>query len=104
MGDPRTPAAARIVAFLVVAYALSPIDLIPDFVPVLGQLDDLLLVPLGILLAIRLVPAAVLDDCRVEAARRLDSDRPGRRFGLAVVVATWVAAASCVALLVARGW
>ena len=58
--DPRVPWPAKAVAALTVAYALSPIDLIPDFIPVLGQLDDLLLVPLGIALAIRLVPAPLL--------------------------------------------
>jgi uncharacterized membrane protein YkvA (DUF1232 family) len=67
--DPRTPWAARAVALLVLAYALSPIDLIPDFIPVLGYLDDLLLVPAGLWLALRLVPPAVLADARAEAAR-----------------------------------
>ncbi|MCP2015551.1 uncharacterized membrane protein YkvA (DUF1232 family) [Deinococcus sp. HSC-46F16] len=67
--DPRTPWLARALALLVLAYALSPIDLIPDFIPVLGQLDDLLLVPAGLWLVLRLVPPAVLEDARAEAAR-----------------------------------
>ena len=65
--DPRTPLAARLVAAAVVAYALSPIDLIPDFIPVLGLLDDALILPLGIALALRLVPAPVLADARAKA-------------------------------------
>jgi uncharacterized membrane protein YkvA (DUF1232 family) len=86
--DPRTPWYAKAVAALVVAYALSPIDLIPDFVPVLGYVDDLLLLPLGILLALRLIPAAVMADCRARAvaAERL----PGSRLGLVMVIALWL--------------
>ncbi|GGN33415.1 YkvA family protein [Deinococcus daejeonensis] len=66
--DPRTPWYARAWALLVLAYALSPIDLIPDFIPVLGQLDDLLLVPAGLWVALRLIPPEVLADARREAA------------------------------------
>src|SRR6266511_3919668 len=65
--DPRTPWYARALAAAVVAYALSPFDLIPDFVPVLGYLDDMVIVPLGIALALRLVPADVLSECRERA-------------------------------------
>jgi uncharacterized membrane protein YkvA (DUF1232 family) len=65
--DPRTPWYARAAAILVAAYALSPIDLIPDFIPVLGYLDDLLIVPLGILLVVRLIPADVLAEHRATA-------------------------------------
>jgi uncharacterized membrane protein YkvA (DUF1232 family) len=73
--DPRTPAVARIAAVLVVAYALSPIDLIPDVVPVLGLLDDVILVPLGLLLVIRLIPPEILAEHRrrADAAGRLPS-------------------------------
>ncbi|MDH4391093.1 MAG: DUF1232 domain-containing protein [Aquabacterium sp.] len=73
--DPRTPWALRLLALLVAAYALSPIDLIPDFIPVLGYLDDLLLVPLGLLLVIRLLPPAVLADARRRAAAMLARPR-----------------------------
>lgn len=66
--DPRTPWPARLLALLVLAYALSPLDLIPDFIPVLGQLDDLLLVPAGLWLALRLIPPPVLADARDRAA------------------------------------
>lgn len=89
--DPRTPWLARALALLVLAYALSPIDLIPDFIPVLGQLDDLLLVPAGLWLALRLVPPAVLEDARAEAARH-----PARLarsgWGLALMVGLYVLA------------
>jgi len=62
--DPRTPWYAKAIAICTVAYALSPIDLIPDFVPILGYLDDIILVPAGIALAIRLIPAEALEDAR----------------------------------------
>jgi uncharacterized membrane protein YkvA (DUF1232 family) len=67
--DPRTPLAAKLLAGVVAAYALSPIDLIPDFIPVLGYLDDLLLVPAGIWLVVRLIPAELLAEFRAAAAR-----------------------------------
>ncbi len=70
--DPEVPLAAKLVAGAVAAYALSPIDLIPDFIPVLGLLDDLVLVPLGIRLALSLVPDDVLERLRAEAARQAE--------------------------------
>jgi uncharacterized membrane protein YkvA (DUF1232 family) len=88
--DPRTPWGARIVAGLVVAYALSPLDLIPDFVPILGYLDDLLLVPLGILLALRLIPDPVLTDSRNRSREALGDGKPTSRAGLAIVLAIWL--------------
>jgi uncharacterized membrane protein YkvA (DUF1232 family) len=85
--DPRVPWYAKAVAMLVAGYAISPIDLIPDFIPVLGHLDDLILLPLGIMLAIRLIPAAVLAEHRQTAARaRLPTDwRVGALF-----IAIWL--------------
>ena len=88
--DPRTPWYAKLAAGAVAAYALSPIDLIPDFVPVLGYLDDLLLVPLGIMLAVSLIPDPLMAEFRAEAAGRA-SKRSA--FGAAVVVAAWLVAA-----------
>jgi uncharacterized membrane protein YkvA (DUF1232 family) len=96
--DPRTPWYAKVFAGAVVAYAASPIDLIPDFVPVLGYLDDLVLVPLGVILAMRMIPEHVLLDCRERA--RLASDRPTNRVAAVVIVAVWVAAAITVGWLV----
>lgn len=93
--DPRTPWIARLVAGCVVAYAFSPLDLIPDFVPLLGYLDDLVLVPLGVALALRLIPPAVMADCR---ARAHDiADRPTNWAAAAVVGAIWLALAAVVA-------
>lgn len=90
--DPRTPWPAKVAAAAVAAYALSPIDLIPDFIPVLGYLDDAVIVPLGILLAVRLMPADLLAEFRAEAARR--EGRPRSRAGAAAVVMLWLAAAA----------
>ena len=91
---PRTPRAAKLLAIAVVAYALSPIDLIPDFIPVLGYLDDVLVLPAGIWLVLRLVPDDVLAECREEAARWLAErrPRPRSRLGVALVIAAWTAA------------
>lgn len=87
--DPRTPWLARLLAIAVAAYAFSPIDLIPDFIPVLGYLDDLILVPLGVWLVLRLVPAHVLADCRARADEAVD--RPVSRLMAVAIVAAWIA-------------
>ena len=92
--DPRVPLLAKLVAGFVVAYALSPIDVIPDFIPVLGYLDDLVLIPLGIALAVRLVPAEVLAACRTEAAERFAAGGPKSRIGAAMVILAWLAGAT----------
>ena len=88
--DPRVPWYAKAVGACVVAYALSPIDLIPDFVPVLGYLDDLVLVPLGLMLVVRLIPVDVLAEHRMAA--RAIVERPVSRAGAFAVIAVWVAA------------
>lgn len=89
---PDTPWSAKIFVAGVAAYAFSPIDLIPDFIPVVGYLDDLILIPLGIAIAIKLVPAPVLAECRASAALR--SDKPVSRAAAAVVVMIWLALAA----------
>lgn len=89
--DPRTPWYAKACAVLVAAYALSPIDLIPDFVPVLGYLDDLVLVPLGVLLVVRLVPSHLMDEFRSRAAA--EAMRPVSRTAAVVIVSLWIAVA-----------
>jgi uncharacterized membrane protein YkvA (DUF1232 family) len=89
--DPRTPWYAKALAAAVVAYALSPFDLIPDFIPVIGYLDDLIVVPLGIALVIKLVPAAVIVDCRARA--QAFDDKPISRAGAAFMIGVWLVAA-----------
>jgi uncharacterized membrane protein YkvA (DUF1232 family) len=91
--DPRVPWYARVVAALVVGYAFSPLDLIPDPIPVLGYLDDLILLPLGIALVLRLIPAPVMAECRIKAQERLDSGHPVNWIAAAVVVCIWIALA-----------
>ena len=100
--DPRVPWYAKAVGACVVAYALSPIDLIPDFVPVLGYLDDLVLVPLGLLLVVRLIPADILAEHRIAAAAVVE--RPVSRAGAAVVIVIWALAAALLAFFVARAF
>ena len=87
--DPRTPWYAKALALCVAAYALSPIDLIPDFVPVLGYLDDLILVPLGIAAAVRMIPADVMAEHR--AAATLAAERPVSRTAAALIACIWAA-------------
>jgi uncharacterized membrane protein YkvA (DUF1232 family) len=100
--DPRVPWYAKGVAVCVVSYALSPIDLIPDFIPVLGYLDDLLLIPLGIALALRLIPPVVMVECRERARSELAAGKPVSRAAAAVIVLIWLGLAAWAALLIAR--
>lgn len=95
--DPRVPWYAKLVAVSVAAYAFSPIDLIPDFVPVLGYVDDAILVPLGILLAVRLIPADVLAEHR--AAAENAATRPVSRAGAATIVCIWLLTSAAAAWL-----
>jgi uncharacterized membrane protein YkvA (DUF1232 family) len=99
--DPRVPWYAKIVAACVAAYALSPIDLIPDFIPVLGYLDDVILIPLGIVFAIRLIPPAIFQEHRETAAARI-ANRPTSRIGAAVVIIIWITFAGLALAWVAR--
>jgi len=90
--DPRTPCYAKALALGIAAYALSPIDLIPDFIPVLGYLDDAILLPMAILLAVRLVPADVMAEHRANATAA--QGRPVSRMGAIFIVAAWALAAT----------
>ena len=100
--DPRVPWYAKLIGAFVVAYALSPIDLIPDFIPVIGYLDDLILIPLGIALAIRLIPEAVMQECLAKADEAL-SKGPRRNWAAgAVVIGIWAAAGIAAAVLALR--
>ena len=85
--SPLTPISAKVVAGLVAAYALSPIDLIPDFIPILGYLDDVLIVPLGIALAVRMIPAALMAEFRAQAVL---TDQPTNRYAAAFIVGLWL--------------
>ena len=89
---PRTPWYAKLVAALVAAYAFSPIDLIPDFIPVLGYLDDVIIVPLGIALAIKLIPADVMAECRRRADESRPSSKPKNWIAGGFMVALWLLA------------
>jgi len=94
--DPRVPWYAKALAFCVAGYALSPIDLIPDFVPVLGYLDDLIIVPLGILIVVKLIPPEIMAEHRALAAAA--QDRPVSHTGAIVIAIVWTA---CIVL---AGW
>jgi uncharacterized membrane protein YkvA (DUF1232 family) len=100
--DPRVPWYAKAFAACVVAYAFSPLDLIPDFVPVLGYLDDLVLVPLGIALALRMIPPAVLQECRSAARHALNGNRPRKWLAAAVIVTVWVLSVSLTVVIICR--
>lgn len=100
--DPRVSWFARIFAGLVVAYAFSPIDLIPDPIPVLGYLDDLVLVPLGVLLARRMIPPEVLSECRARAREVMAAGKPVNRAAAVVIVLIWLLLAALVTLWLVR--
>ena len=98
-GDPRTPWYAKVMAGAVAAYALSPIDLIPDFIPVLGYLDDLVIVPLGIVVAVKLIPRPLMAEFR-KAAEQMQ--RPNSSWGLFFVLTVWLVAAALAAWYLGR--
>ena len=91
--DPRVPWIARLLAGVVVAYAFSPIDLIPDPIPVLGYLDDLLLVPLGVWLALRMIPPQVMAECRQQAEVKMTEGKPVSWVGALIVILIWLSLA-----------
>ena len=88
--DPRVPWYVKLAAVAVAAYALSPIDLIPDFIPVLGYLDDVIILPVALLLVIKMIPAPLMAEFREEAQRR--AERPTSRAGAVLIVTIWIAA------------
>jgi len=100
--DPRVPWHARAFAACVVGYAFSPIDLIPDPIPVLGYLDDLVLIPLGIGLALRMIPPEVMVECRQRAEAAMREGKPTNWKAAAVIVTLWVILASLVIVVVVR--
>ena len=98
--DPRTPWYARLSAALVVGYAFSPIDLVPDFIPVLGYLDDLILVPLGAALVLRMIPPDVLAESRDKARELMSEGKPTNRAAAVVIIALWLLLAAMGVVLV----
>lgn len=100
--DRRTPWYARLFAALVVGYAFSPIDLVPDFVPVLGYLDDLVLVPLGVLLALKMIPPDVWAESRERAREAMAAGKPVSRWAAAVIVLIWLLIAAAGVVVVVR--
>lgn len=99
--DPRVPWYAKVVIALVVAYTLSPIDLIPDFIPVLGYLDDLVIAPLGIALALKMIPANVMRESRAQVRAMMDQEKPPK-WTAAVIIALWTLAVALLFLIIRR--
>ena len=100
--DPRVPGYARVLAAIVVGYAFCPIDLIPDFVPILGYLDDLILVPLGIWLVLKLIPTEVMAEARGQAQQVMAEGRPVNWVAAVVVVSIWLLLAALAAIWIIR--
>lgn len=102
-GDPRMPLHAKLFAAFVVGLAFSPIDLIPDFIPILGYLDDLIVIPLGVALAVRMIPEELLSESRDRAREMVESgEKPVSRTASAVIVALWLALVVSAAYVVSR--
>ena len=87
--DPRVPWYAKLFGAIVVAYALSPVDLIPDFIPIIGYLDDMILLPLGIVIAIRMIPKAVMEDCYEKAGSVISGGKKNWIAG-GIIIAVWI--------------
>lgn len=102
--DPRTPWYAKVFAICVVGYAFSPIDLVPDMIPVLGYLDDLVLIPLGVALAVRMIPPDVLEECREKSEEAIKEGKPVNRFAAGVIIAIWVLLAALAVAMVLRAF
>ena len=98
--DPRVSIGVKLFAACVVAYAFSPIDLIPDFIPVLGYLDDLILVPLGVYLALKMIPPLVREDCTAKADERMKRGKPKNYWAGALIILLWLAVAAWVAFAI----
>ncbi len=100
--DPRVPWYSKAFAALVVGYAFSPIDLIPDFIPFLGYLDDLILVPIGIAIAIKMIPDEVMEECRLDAREALREGKPTNRVAAIVIVGIWLLLAILLIVVILR--
>jgi uncharacterized membrane protein YkvA (DUF1232 family) len=102
--DPRTPWYARLFIALVVWHTLSPIDLIPDFIPILGYLDDLILVPVGVALALKMIPPHVLAESREKARETMSEGKPTSWVAAGVIIALWLVLAAMIVLVVVRAF
>jgi uncharacterized membrane protein YkvA (DUF1232 family) len=100
--DPRVPWYARLFAACVVGYAFSPIDLIPDPIPILGYLDDLILIPIGVALAVKMIPKDVLDECREKAQEAMSEGKPINWVAAGLIIALWILLAAFATRLVLR--
>jgi uncharacterized membrane protein YkvA (DUF1232 family) len=100
--DPRVSWMAKVVVACVVGYALSPIDLIPDFIPIIGYLDDLVLIPLGIKLALSMIPVSVMNDSRAKAREMLGQDQPVNWVAAALIILVWVLLARWLIVFIVR--
>jgi len=100
--DPRIPWYAKIVAISVVAYAFSPIDLIPDFIPILGYLDDLVIVPLGIILALKLIPSLIIQEYKIKAEETRQNDKPKNWIMGVLFITIWISLAVWSGILIMR--
>jgi uncharacterized membrane protein YkvA (DUF1232 family) len=102
--DPRVPWYAKLFAISVVAYAFSPIDLIPDFIPILGYLDDLIIVPLGIILALKLIPSSIIEEYRIKAEEVRKNGKPKNWVMGVLFIAIWISLAVWTGILIMRAW
>ncbi|NIS83017.1 MAG: DUF1232 domain-containing protein [Anaerolineales bacterium] len=100
--DPRVPWYAKLLVAFVVAHTFSPIDLIPDFIPVIGHLDDLIITPLGLVLALRLIPAEVMAEARIKAESSLIEGKNVSRVGLLIVISIWLTGLILVAFILIK--
>ena len=100
--DPRVPWYAKVFGALVVAYAFSPVDIIPDFIPVLGYLDDLLLLPLGIAVTVRMIPKEVMRECLIKAQLKLSEKKHKNWIAGAIVILIWIFACVLAAVVVLK--
>lgn len=102
--DPRVPWYVKAFTLCVVAYAFSPIDLIPDFIPILGYLDDLILVPLGIMLALKMIPKSVIDDCNEKANELMKTKKPKNWFMATLFILIWISLGIWLSAIVYRAF
>lgn len=103
MRDPRVPWYAKVFTGLVIAHTFSPIDLIPDFIPVLGYLDDLIITPVGIAIALKMIPGEVMIDARQKASDIVKQGKPVSKAGAIIVVTLWIIIFVVVIALIVRG-